>query len=119
MHVFAIGVPDKQEILQYDDIDTAIITIKFENGAMAVIDNSRQAAYGYDQRVEVFGNKGMVKCENNTRQNHIVYKDAVIKDKPLYFFWKDIKIIQGLFSSLMPLKQVMKLQLLEKMVLFL
>ncbi len=88
VHVFAIGdALINKEILQYDDIDTAIITIKFENGAMAVIDNSRQAAYGYDQRVEVFGNKGMVKCENNTpTQTTLFTKDAVIKDKPLYFF---------------------------------
>lgn len=88
VQVFAVGdALINREILQYDDIDTAIITIKFENGAMAVIDNSRQAAYGYDQRIEVFGSKGMVKCENNTpTQTALFTKDAVIKDKPLYFF---------------------------------
>ena len=86
--VFAVGdALINKEITQYDDIDTAIITITFENGAMAVIDNSRQAAYGYDQRIEVFGSKGMVKCENNTAtQTTLFTKDAVIKDKPLYFF---------------------------------
>jgi myo-inositol 2-dehydrogenase/D-chiro-inositol 1-dehydrogenase len=86
--VFAIGdALINKEILQYDDIDTTIVTIKFENGAMAVIDNSRQAAYGYDQRIEVFGTKGMVKCENNTpTQTSLYTKDAVTKDKPLYFF---------------------------------
>jgi myo-inositol 2-dehydrogenase/D-chiro-inositol 1-dehydrogenase len=88
VQIYAIGdALINKEILQYDDIDTAIITIKFENGAMAVIDNSRQAAYGYDQRIEVFGSKGMVKCENNTPTQTTLYtKDAVIKDKPLYFF---------------------------------
>ena len=88
VQIFAIGdALINKEIKQYDDIDTAIITIKFENGAMAVIDNSRQAAYGYDQRIEVFGSKGMVKCENNTpTQTTLFTKDAVIKDKPLYFF---------------------------------
>lgn len=40
------------------DIDTALITLIFENGAMGMIDNSRQAVYGYDQRVEVFGSQG-------------------------------------------------------------
>ncbi len=39
------------------DVDTAVITLKMENGAIAVIDNSRKAAYGYDQRAEVFGSK--------------------------------------------------------------
>jgi myo-inositol 2-dehydrogenase/D-chiro-inositol 1-dehydrogenase len=88
VEVFAVGdALINKDILQYDDIDTAIITIKFENGAMAVIDNSRQAAYGYDQRIEVFGSKGMVKCENNTAtQTTLFTKDGVIKDKPLYFF---------------------------------
>jgi myo-inositol 2-dehydrogenase/D-chiro-inositol 1-dehydrogenase len=43
------------------DIDSAVITLTYEDGTMAIIDNSREAAYGYDQRVEVFGSKGMVK----------------------------------------------------------
>jgi myo-inositol 2-dehydrogenase / D-chiro-inositol 1-dehydrogenase len=88
VQVYAVGdALINKEILQYDDIDTAIITIIFDNGALAVIDNSRQAAYGYDQRVEVFGSKGMVKCENNTpTQTTLFLKDAVKTDKPLYFF---------------------------------
>ncbi len=88
VEVFAVGdALINKDIKQYDDIDTAIITIKFANGAMAVIDNSRQAAYGYDQRVEVFGNKGMVKCENNTpTQTTLFTNDGVVFDKPLYFF---------------------------------
>jgi myo-inositol 2-dehydrogenase / D-chiro-inositol 1-dehydrogenase len=88
VQVYAVGdALINKDILQYDDIDTAIITITFENGAMAVIDNSRQAAYGYDQRIEVFGSKGMVKCENNTpTQTTLFTNDGVLQDKPLYFF---------------------------------
>jgi myo-inositol 2-dehydrogenase/D-chiro-inositol 1-dehydrogenase len=48
------------------DVDTAVVTIKFESGAIAVIDNSRKAVYGYDQRVEVFGEKGMAANTNDT-----------------------------------------------------
>ena len=48
------------------DVDTAVITLKMANGAIAVIDNSRKAAYGYDQRAEVFGSKGMVATTNDT-----------------------------------------------------
>ena len=40
------------------DVDTAIVTVRFASGALAVIDNSRKAVYGYDQRVEVFGSEG-------------------------------------------------------------
>ncbi len=47
-------------------------TLTFENGAFAVIDNSRKAVYGYDQRVEVFGSAGMVTIANNTPDTHIL-----------------------------------------------
>ena len=69
------------------DIDTAIITLKFANGAIGTIDNSRKAAYGYDQRAEVFGSGGMAATANNT-PNTSVYSnaDGVISEKPLYFF---------------------------------
>lgn len=65
------------------DIDTAITTLKFANGALGVIDNSRQAVYGYDQRVEVFGEKGKLICENDRptsvelSTNQTVYKDKL------------------------------------------
>ena len=49
------------------DIDTAVITLQFKNGVIATIDNSREATYGYDQRVEVFGSKGMVMATNPLR----------------------------------------------------
>lgn len=45
-------------------MDTAVVTLRFENGALGVIDNSRRAVYGYDQRVEVFGERGMIRVEN-------------------------------------------------------
>ena len=69
------------------DVDTAIISLKFANGAIGVIDNSRRAAYGYDQRVEVFGSKGAAVASNDTPTN-VVYMgaDGVVSDKPLYFF---------------------------------
>lgn len=41
----------------FGDIDTAVTLIRFDNGAMAIIDNCRQAVYGYDQRVEVYTNQ--------------------------------------------------------------
>jgi myo-inositol 2-dehydrogenase/D-chiro-inositol 1-dehydrogenase len=46
------------------DVDTAVVTLLHENGAITTIDNSRQAVYGYDQRVEAFGSGGMAASEN-------------------------------------------------------
>ncbi len=49
---------------QYDDIDTAVITLIFEKGCIFQIENSFYSSYGYDQRIEVFGEKGMVTIQN-------------------------------------------------------
>lgn len=58
-----------------------------ENGAIAVIDNSRQAVYGYDQRAEVFGSKGMVATGNDTASAAVISNvDGVTGEKPLHFF---------------------------------
>jgi myo-inositol 2-dehydrogenase/D-chiro-inositol 1-dehydrogenase len=45
---------------ELDDVDTAVVVLEFADGLIATIDNSRRAAYGYDQRVELFGSKGVV-----------------------------------------------------------
>ena len=54
------------------DIDTALTTARFENGALGVIDNSRKAVYGYDQRIEVFGSGGCVSADNDYPSTAIV-----------------------------------------------
>ncbi len=83
----AAGVLVDPGIGEAGDVDTAVITLHFANGAIGTIDNSRKAVYGYDQRVEVFGSGGMVQAHNNTPDND-VYADAegVHSAKPLYFF---------------------------------
>ncbi len=69
------------------DVDTAIVTLKFANGAIGVINNSRKAVYGYDQRVEVFGSRGCITAENETPNLTTLYnEEGVIREKPLYFF---------------------------------
>lgn len=81
------GVMVDPAIGEAGDIDTAIITLRFENGAIGTIDNSRKAVYGYDQRVEVFGSGGMVATNNNTPDSHIYSNaDGVLSALPLYFF---------------------------------
>lgn len=49
---------------EINDVDTIALVLQFENGGYGLIDNSRQAVYGYDNRVEVFGSMGMLKAEN-------------------------------------------------------
>lgn len=69
------------------DVDTAIITLKMANGALCVIDNSRRAAYGYDQRAEVFGSEGMIATANDANSTAVLSNaQGVTGEKPLYFF---------------------------------
>lgn len=71
----------------YDDIDTAIIMLKFDNGALGIIDNSRASHYGYDQRTKVQCDRGCVRVDNdleNTAQ--IASADGVSIAKPTWFF---------------------------------
>lgn len=86
--VYAIGaVRVDPAIGQAGDIDTALITLKFENGAIGVIDNSRKATYGYDQRVEAFGSKGCILVKNDPLTNTLLCNGAgIIGDKTKNFF---------------------------------
>ncbi len=81
------GVTVDPAIGEAGDIDTAVVTLRLESGALAVIDNCRRASYGYDQRLEAFGSKGQVAISNDTASSAVV-SDAsgVTAEKPLYFF---------------------------------
>jgi myo-inositol 2-dehydrogenase/D-chiro-inositol 1-dehydrogenase len=81
------GVMVDPAIGEAGDIDTAIITLRFENGAIGTIDNSRQTVYGYDQRVEVFGSQGVAMVGNKT-PDQVIHAEAggVHSAKPVYFF---------------------------------
>jgi len=52
------------EIGKAGDIDTAMVVLKTKSGCIAQISNSRRAVYGYDQRIEAFGSKGMLQAGN-------------------------------------------------------
>ena len=72
---------------KYGDVDTAICMLKFANGAIGVIDNSRAARYGYDQRTEVHCDKGCVQVYNDLiNQGMISSADGVEISKPTWFF---------------------------------
>jgi myo-inositol 2-dehydrogenase/D-chiro-inositol 1-dehydrogenase len=86
--VYAVGgVMVDPEIGEAGDLDTTLVTLRYANGAIGSIDNSRQAVYGYDQRVEVFGSGGGIVVANRT-PDKAVFSDAngVHAAKPLYFF---------------------------------
>lgn len=63
---------DKPLMEKCSDFDTVVVTLTTAGGKQAIITNSRQAVYGYDQRVELFGSKGMVISENH--RNNLMTK---------------------------------------------
>ncbi len=75
------------EIGKAGDVDTAIATLTYGNGSLAVIRNSRRAAYGYNQRVELLGSKGQLEVNNQLENTLVKSTDAgVTSAKPTYFF---------------------------------
>ena len=65
VEVFATGaVRIVPELAEIGDVDTAVVTLWHENECITVIDNSRRATYGYDQRIEVLGADAMAASEN-------------------------------------------------------
>ena len=83
----AAAVRVDPEIGKAGDVDTAVVTLKFKNGVIGTIDNSRKAVYGYDQRVEILGSAGSIATQNNYPNQAILSNgDHIRRDLPLNFF---------------------------------
>ena len=81
------GVMVDPEIGKAGDLDTALIVMRFHNGVIGTIDNCRQAAYGYDQRVEILGSEGKIATDNcYPNQAAVSTGKMVRRDLPLNFF---------------------------------
>jgi myo-inositol 2-dehydrogenase/D-chiro-inositol 1-dehydrogenase len=81
------GVMVDPEIGAAGDLDTALVTLRFKNGVIGTIDNSRKAVYGYDQRVEVLGSEGSIATGNCYPNEAVISTSASVRrDLPLNFF---------------------------------
>src|ERR1019366_2544561 len=81
------GVMVDPEIGKAGDLDTAVIVLRFCNGVIGTIDNCRQAAYGYDQRVEILGSLGSIATANCYPNQAVVSTGTEVRrDLPLNFF---------------------------------
>lgn len=76
-------------IAELGDVDTAVAALTHANGCMTLIDNSRRAAYGYDQRVEVFGSAGMARSENHRAHSGEVLTGSGRAEPALQSFFLD------------------------------
>ena len=81
------GVMVDPEIGKAGDLDTVLVVLRFRNGVIGTIDNSRKAVYGYDQRAEIFGSEGKIETENCYPNQAVVSGGkSVYRDLPLNFF---------------------------------
>ena len=89
VEVFAWGavLVDPRVRTEGRDIDSAMLLLRTRSGRMCHINNTRRAVYGYDQRIEVFGSKGMLRAQNigATTVEQFTPKGTV-SDRPLDFF---------------------------------
>lgn len=80
--VFAVGHTYDTTIAGFDDYDTVLVSIKYPDGLVCSIDTSRTAAYGYDQRIEVFGEHGMATVSNERNNAVNVYTEKGGQHEP-------------------------------------
>jgi myo-inositol 2-dehydrogenase/D-chiro-inositol 1-dehydrogenase len=75
------------------DVDATAVTVRTRKGRLCVINTIRRAAYGYDQRFEVLGSKGMLQAGNHRPTEVVAWTDAsVATDKPEYFFLERYRV---------------------------
>jgi len=86
--VYATGsVLTDPAIAAVGDIDATAVTIRTKKGRLAQINTIRRAAYGYDQRFEVIGSRGMLQAGNHKPTEVVAWNSAVVSgDKPEHFF---------------------------------
>jgi myo-inositol 2-dehydrogenase/D-chiro-inositol 1-dehydrogenase len=88
VEVFARGaVRVDRSFADAGDVDTALVTLVHEDGCLTAIDNSRRTAYGYDQRVEVFGSGGMAASDNPPEHTGVVLTSRGAQRPALPYFF--------------------------------
>lgn len=69
------------------DVDTSMLILRMPGGALCHIDNSRRTAYGYDERIEVFGSKGMVQSLRKPTREVALYTGTKMISAGLHPGW--------------------------------
>ena len=87
--VFVTGKAFEEAAQQADDLDTVLVSLKMSNGSFGTIGNSRRCAYGYDQRIEVFGSKGMLSSQNRAPNTVELSNETTISSPLPYSFFMD------------------------------
>ena len=96
--VYATGsVLTDPNVAKADDVDVTAVAIRTKSGRLALINTNRRASYGYDQRFEVLGSKGMLQAGNHRPTEVVAYTDACVSaDKPEHFFLERYRVAYAL-----------------------
>lgn len=86
--VGALGAALAQPALrELDDVDTSVLVMRLERGALAQLDNTRRTAYGYDERVSVVGSAGMAASEPQAARGATLYQQSGVTQPALFPDW--------------------------------
>lgn len=100
VEVYAIGAALVDPAIgQAGDVDTSIVSIRMASGALCQIDSSRRAAYGYDERIEVFGSEGMAESARQNFRGLSLYKGRQILKDGLHPGWFE-RIEQSYYEAI-------------------
>jgi myo-inositol 2-dehydrogenase/D-chiro-inositol 1-dehydrogenase len=100
VEVYAIGAAlIDPAIGEAGDVDTSIVSIRMASGALCQIDSSRRAAYGYDERIEVFGSEGMAESARQNYRGLSLYKGHQILQDGLHPGWFE-RIEQSYYEAI-------------------
>ena len=75
VEIYSVGSSFVEGIGALDDLDNVLVALRYDNGMIASIDVNRFASYGYDQRIEAFGSKGMLQAENRSPVSTVLSSD--------------------------------------------
>lgn len=88
VEIYAIGgALVSPAIGEAGDVDTSIVSLRMASGALCQIDSSRRAAYGYDERIEVFGSEGLAESRRQNFRGMALYKARTIIEDGLHPGW--------------------------------
>lgn len=85
--VGALGAALAMPAIRDIDVDTSVLIMRLQQGALAQLDNARRTAYGYDERISVMGNMGMLASESQAVHGATLYQGQHIRQPGLYADW--------------------------------
>ena len=85
--IYVSAKANNEDIKNEGDVDTASVIMNMTKGAIVTILNGRQASFGYDQRIEAFGEKGMLQVKNELEDKVVLSNaDGINQAKAQHFF---------------------------------